>query len=231
MLESKGNDMRARFLILTVCLLALSAFQAQASVFSGSGGSSLQSLFNDMGYDYIDVASYQTDLNFKLQGMMEFQLLGKSGPLADELSFGVLERRRRWWGTRYEHHTVFGRNADAGASVAFTSNNIGSDFGFFISKPRPRRWWRTTRYYSYSPFNRYNAVQALFYADPMNSNSYLIAWEGVHVGSPRSDQSYDDLVVRMTVHPAPEPATWVLLATGLVGLGIFASAKRKRDET
>lgn len=222
--------MRGRLLTISLCFLALFAFQAQASVFSGSGGSSLQGLFNDMGYDYIDVANYQTDLNFKLQGMMEFQLLSKSGALADDLSFGVLETKRRWWGKRYEHHTMFGRNAEAGATSTFSSSNIGSNFGFFISKPHPWRWWRTTRYYSYSPYNRRNAVQALFYADPMNSNSYLIAFEGMFAGNPHRDHDYDDLVVRMTVHPAPEPATWVLLATGLVGLGIFASAKRKRNE-
>ena len=51
--------MKSRFIALSICILALTAFQAQASVFSGSGGgSSLQTVFNSAGYDYIDVADY-----------------------------------------------------------------------------------------------------------------------------------------------------------------------------
>jgi hypothetical protein len=223
--------MRGRLLVITLCLIATCAFQAQASIFSGGGGGTLQALFDSKGFDYIDVANYQTDLNFKLHGMMEFQLISESGPFADKLSFGVLEGQKTWWGTDYQRHTVFDRSAEPGATGSFMSNSADSDISFFISKRNPRRNWWKTHFYSFSPFNRFNSVQALFYQDPLNTNSYLIAWEGHHLLNPRSDGNYDDLVVRMTIHPAPEPATWVLLATGLVGLGVFVSAKRKRDVT
>jgi hypothetical protein len=222
--------MTKRLIFLFSCLLAFFAVQAHASVFSASGGSSLQTLFSDLGYDYINVADYQTDLNFKLQGMMELQLLSRSNSFTNPMSFGVLESRQRWWGTDYRHHEMFGERAGAGTSASFSMDGAMSSYGFFISKSDPRRWWWRTRYYSYSPFNHYGAVQALFYQDPINSNSYLVAWEGLHIRDPRSDRSYDDLVVRMTIHPAPEPATWVLLATGLLGVWVFASAKRKRNE-
>jgi hypothetical protein len=220
--------MKGRLLTLSICILALFAVQAHASVFSGSGGSSLQSLFNSMGYSNIDVADYQTDLNFKLHGMMEFQLLNRSGAM--DLSFGVLESRHRWWGTSYRHNTVFGRSAEVGESAFYNMGRRNTTYGFYISKPDPNRWWRQKRYYSFSPYNRYGAVQALFYADPLNSNSYLLAWNGLYVGDSHADHSYDNLVVRLTVHPAPEPATWVLLASGLVGIGVLITVRRKQRE-
>lgn len=214
--------MKGRILLIALGVLALSAFQTHASVFSGSGGGSLQNVFNSLGYDYINVANYQTDLNFRLQGMMEFQLMSRSG--VTDLSFGVLESRSRRWGTYYSHKGVFDANAEVGATRSMVANEKSS-YGFYISKKEGRQ---TTRYYSFSPFNTNGAVQALFYRDPLDSNSYLMAWNGLYAGSSHADQSYDNLVVRMTVHPAPEPATWVLLASGLVGLTVLYSARRKQ---
>jgi hypothetical protein len=217
--------MKRKILVLAISIAALAAVQSHASVFSGSGGGALQSTFADLGYGHIDVANYQTDINFKLHGMMEFELLTRSG--ADNLTFGVLESRQRWWGTRYKHNQVFGRNAEEGATGSFMADGENSTYGFYISKRSDRR---TRRYYSYSPFNRRGAVQALFYEDPQNSGSYLMAWSASYTGNPHSDRSYTDMVVRLTVHPAPEPATWVLLASGLFGLGVLYSVRRNQRE-
>jgi hypothetical protein len=216
--------MKGRILVLTASLLLLFALQGHASVFSGSGGA-LQSLFSDLGYGHIDVASYQTDINFSLAGMMEFQLMSRSG--AADLSFGVLESRRSWWGTYYRHNQVFSEHAGVGSTGSFMADRRHSTYGFYISKSSYRR---TTRYYSYSPFNRYGAIQALFYEDPRESGSYLIAFAGSYAGDSHYDQSYDDMVVKLSVHPAPEPATWLLLASGLASLGILFTIRRKQRE-
>lgn len=107
-----------------------------------------------------------------------------------------------------------------------------SSYGFYIEQRSRRGLW-SQRYYSYSPFNRRGSVQALFYQNPMNSGEYLIAFEGLYAGSSHSDQSYDDVVVRMRrrVHAVPEPATWVLFASGLLGIGVFARTRRKSTHT
>jgi len=220
--------MKGRTIGLCFCILAVTAIQTQASVFSGSGGSSLQSIFNNTGYGHINVADYQTDLNFQLQGMLQFELLNKAEGMG--LSFGVVEARKKWWGTYYRHRTVFGRAAQEGSVRLYNAERSNTDYGFFVSRRDPNRWWRRERFYSFSPFNRGGATQALFYQDPLDSNSWLIAFNGRRVGDSHYDATYDHMVVRMTIHAAPEPATWVLLASGLIGLGVLVSAKRKREE-
>ena len=224
--------MKDKLLILALCIATLAGGQARASVFSGSGGSALQSVFNSLGYGHIDVASYQTDLNFQLEGMMEFELLGRSSGF-NGLRFGLLESRQRRWDTIYRHHEVFGAGAREGATRLLNFEPSNSTYGFYIEERDPRFWWRQTRSYSYSAFNKFGAVQALFYEDPLESGSYLIAWQSRWSGYSHYDRSYDDLVVKMSgVHPAPEPATWLLLTSGLVGAGVFLRARKQtRHET
>ncbi len=217
--------MKGRILLIAFGVLALCAFQTHASVFSGSSGGALQNVFNSLGYDYIDVANYQTDLNFRLQGMMEFQLMSRSG--ITDLSFGVLESHTRDWGTYYRHKDVFKASTKVGANRKYTLDTENTSYSFYISR---KEGLQTTRYYSFSPFNTNGAVQALFYRDPMDSNSYLLAWNGLYAGSSHADQSYDHMVVRMRIHPAPEPATWMLLASGLIGLTVIYSVRRKQRE-
>ncbi len=210
---------------LAASILVLAAVPVSAAVFGGTSGARLQSVFSRLGYENIDVNDYQTDLTFQLAGMARFELLNRGD---SRLSFGVLEARQRRHGRRFLHHRIFGRRAAEGATAWFDMSRPGSEYSFFVQR-RGRRWWQRRTFYSYSPFNRRGAVQALFYADPENSGSYLLTWEGLYVGNPHFDNSYDDLVVRMSVHPAPEPATWILLASALLGTGAVMVVRRRRS--
>ena len=220
--------MKGKLFIIAVCAVALVSIQAQASVFSSSGATALQSTFRSLGYDYIDVTDYQTDLNMQLAGMVEFQLLNRG---MSNVSFGVLEARRSYWGQYYRHHQVLGENSRVGSLGRFNMDSPRSTYSFYIEARDPYRYWRTNRYYSYSPYNQYSATQALFYRNPHDSDEILIAFSGHRVGDTRYDRRYDDMIVRARVHPAPEPATWLLLGTGLSGLGVFVRMRRRQEIT
>jgi len=213
--------------VLTVSLVALlAASPVWASVFSTPGGGSLKNLFTELGYGYIDVAQYQTELNLNFHGYMEVQLLQKDGLFARHGSFGVAywEKSRDPDGITLRHKELFGPGEGGPSEVERIDFDTETQVGLFFD---PNLSGPHRRFYTWSGLNPRGSIQSLIYQDPFHENIFYVAWEDMNAGLRVSDRDYDDAIMKVTVYPAPEPATWLLLSVALLG-GAVAGLVRRR---
>jgi len=109
-----------------------------------------------------------------------------------------------------------------------TSATIGTTFGFYLTTPEGNGY----TYYSHASLNDDGFDHFMLFDTSDNSVGSLmgadlvVAMEDLYGGG---DQDYNDMVVGVSdvaPAPVPEPATLLLIGSGLLGMGIF---RRKKD--